>query len=118
MSAPFEQEEDRVPTRLVMKVFLGASTLLVVLCLLAYFILQARERQMRPSGRFLERELPPPHRVAEIRQETFDVLPPQPQRLENSENELHRYGWVDEAHGIVRIPIEQAIDLVVSGVKP
>jgi hypothetical protein len=35
------------------------------------------------------------------------------QELENEDNTLESYGWVDQNAGIVRIPIEQAIDLVV-----
>ena len=34
------------------------------------------------------------------------------QELENEDNTLESFGWVDQKAGIVRIPIEQAIDLV------
>ncbi len=35
------------------------------------------------------------------------------QELENEDNTLESYGWVDQKAGVVRIPIEQAMDLVV-----
>jgi hypothetical protein len=31
----------------------------------------------------------------------------------NEEKELNEYGWVDQAHGVVRIPIDRAMNLVV-----
>ena len=31
---------------------------------------------------------------------------------------LHGYGWMDEAHGIVHIPIDKAIEMVVAGAAP
>ena len=40
----------------------------------------------------------------------------EPQRAQRAE--LERYGWVDAERGIVRIPIDRAIDLVVSGRRP
>jgi hypothetical protein len=35
-----------------------------------------------------------------------------------SEEHLHGYGWVDRKAGVAQIPIERAMELVVSGVKP
>ena len=34
------------------------------------------------------------------------------------ERQLHGFGWVDPQRGIARIPIDQAIDLMVAGVRP
>jgi len=50
-------------------------------------------------------------------------LPPEPrlqahaardmqQMLESEEQTLHRYGWVDPDRGIVRIPIDRAMDII------
>jgi len=55
---------------------------------------------------------------------TTRPLPPQPrlqvephedlQRYREAEEELlHSYGWVDQKAGVVRIPIERAMDLIV-----
>ncbi len=52
------------------------------------------------------------------------MLAPQPQLQVNpaldlqafqaaEETKLHRYGWIDKSKGIVRIPIERAMDLIV-----
>lgn len=116
--APLPEEEDVVPSRLILEVFAGVVMVGVALCLVAYGVLGLREWQLRPSRRFPERELPPPHRVAELRQEAFDVVPPLPSSSTAAEERLHDYGWVDRSRGIVRIPIEQAMELVAAGVKP
>lgn len=65
---------------------------------------------------------PPPSPVAEARERQ---LPPGPQLQKDPEGELiemrrelsarlNGYGWVDEAAGVVHIPIDRAIELLVS----
>jgi hypothetical protein len=50
-------------------------------------------------------------------------LPPQPRLQDNPRTDLrairsdedrllHHYGWVDKEHGVVRIPVERAIDIL------
>ncbi|HET8749045.1 MAG TPA: hypothetical protein VFM98_25860 [Ramlibacter sp.] len=46
---------------------------------------------------------------------------PQPERVARraeQERRLHGFGWVDARRGIAHIPIEQAMDLLVQGVRP
>ena len=70
------------------------------------------------SARQAARDMPPSPLA-----QTRPALPPEPrlqiapaqelQQLRADEDAaLHSYGWVDQAAGIVRIPIERAIDLV------
>lgn len=33
---------------------------------------------------------------------------------ETASSELHSYGWVDQESGVVRIPIEEAVDLTIA----
>ena len=112
------EADDIVPSRLVLKIFVGVVMIGVALCAVAYGVLELREWQLRPSRSFPERDLPPPHRVAEIREEAFDVVPPLPASSTAAEERLHGYGWVDRSRGIVRIPIERAMELVAAGAKP
>jgi hypothetical protein len=101
--------EDRLPAPLIMKV-LGVTVVLgVILALVAWQILGLRERQLRPSRKFPERNLPPPSSA------TFEAMPPLPG---NDDEILRTYGWVDRERGIARIPIDVAIDLTLEGVKP
>lgn len=56
--------------------------------------------------------LPPPPRL--------QVSPPAELQAfrANEEAELHSYGWIDRAAGVVRIPIDQAMDVVLSNGLP
>jgi len=110
------EEEDVVPAPLALKIVGAVLAIGVALCLVAWLVLRVRESQLRPSRQFLERELPAPHRVAEIREEPFVVLPPLPESEDDTA--LTSYGWVDKSQGIARIPIDRAMDLVVQGVRP
>ena len=72
---------------------------------------------------FITREGPPPPKAysdlarAGVKQppapqlETTPVLQLQRERAEE-DRMLNSYGWIDKEHGIVRIPIEKAIDLL------
>jgi hypothetical protein len=109
MSAPL-QEEDIVPSKRLLEIFVGVIVVGVSLCLVAWLLLYINEGHYRPSHRFPERELPPPHRVSEIRQEVFSAMKVTP------ENGLDSYQRIDATHA--KIPIDRAIELVVSGVRP
>ncbi|HXK60535.1 MAG TPA: hypothetical protein PLP42_11645 [Acidobacteriota bacterium] len=67
--------------------------------------------------------------VAESRQRAIDYRPPSPrlqtspgtdlrEMLEKEQQQLESYGWVNKASGIVRIPVEQAMDIVVENGLP
>src|SRR5205807_2303427 len=96
-----------------------AVTLVVsaVLVVWAISATRAREAELRPSRAFPERWLGPRHMVAGVREDLFGE-----QRGASfnarQRQELERYGWVDRGRGIVHVPIDRAIDLVVSGRRP
>lgn len=111
------QEEDRLPA---WKILLASATALVVCAVMVVWAVsatRAREDAFRPSGVFMERWLGPRHEVAQVREDLFgehrgrSVLGQQRAVLES-------YGWVDRDRGVVRIPIQQAIDLVAEGRRP
>ena len=78
--------------------------------------------QMRGLWSARERALPPPVPVASARPEA----PPEP-RLQTSpeddlrtlrreeDEQLGSYGWVDRKAGVIRVPIERAMELVAQG---
>jgi hypothetical protein len=78
----------------------------------AYFWLQARERQARPSRVFDETNLRLQERVSGVLQEPFEIPGARPSERERQEGELRRFSWVDRSRRIVRIPIEQAMQLM------
>jgi hypothetical protein len=108
-------DEDVLPSRLIMKVLGIAVAIGVLLCVVAWQLLGLRERQLRPSQKFPERELGAPARVSEIRQYLFEDMPPRPGK---DDEILRSYGWVDRQRGVARIPIDVAIELTLKGVQP
>jgi hypothetical protein len=78
----------------------------------AYFWLQARERQARPSRVFDETNLRLQERVSGVLQEPFEIPGARPSERERQERELRQFAWVDRSRRIVRIPIEQAMQLM------
>jgi hypothetical protein len=112
------QEEDVVP---FWKVALAiAATLIVsaVMIVWALSLIEGHEAVLRPSGAFPERWLGPRHMVARVRQDVFGEEGRGVSLDALARADLASYGWVDEARGIVRIPVDRAIDLVLAGREP
>lgn len=107
-----QPHEDELPRALILRTLLVAVTIAVSLCFATYLILRGRMLQLRPSYSFPERTLPAPHTVAEVRQELFQPANPRPTTLQRQHASLETFGWVDRTRGIVRLPIETAIELV------
>jgi hypothetical protein len=100
------------------------SCIVVVFAMWALFhFLAQRENDKNtplPKGMAAERQyVPPEPRLSGVRVENGQVSPhpvyPRVELKELQDDEdaiLSNYGWVDPAHGTVRIPIDQAIDIV------
>jgi hypothetical protein len=108
------QEEDRVPVWPVTIALLLTAVIFAILVVWAVSATAFREAELRPSRAFPEAWLGPRHLVARVRE---DVFGEQRGAGFNAEEraELTSYGWVDPGRGLVRIPIDRAIDLVSSG---
>jgi hypothetical protein len=111
------QEEDHVP---MWPVIIALSITLVVSAVLVVWAVAetaAREAQLRPSGAFPEAFLGPRHMVARVREDVFGE-----QRGAGFDAqqraELEGWGWVDRERGLVHIPVDRAIDLLLSGRRP
>ncbi len=109
--------DDQVPRGLVLKILFGFVAVGAALCVVAYLLLRLRESQLRPDGRFPEKELGPPRDVATLRSAPFELASPAKERAERQRAAIHGYGWVDRARGLVRIPIDEEIELMVRGQK-
>jgi hypothetical protein len=85
---------------------LAGLSLLAMWLLFDYLTDRQAHLGVAPSPVFEARQLPPEPRL--------QVSPQQDLRkaLTNEMDVLHSYGWVDRQAGIVRIPIERAIDLL------
>jgi hypothetical protein len=106
------RQEDVLARPLILRIMLVAITVGVGLALVAYLLLWGRERALRPSMQFPERDLPAPHTVAGVRQGVFELARPRPTLQDQQRTVLSSYQWVDRARGLVRIPVERAMDMV------
>ncbi len=106
------QEPDRLPRGLLLRIAVGTVAVGLSLCVIAFVLLRAREHGLRPSSAFPEAGLPAPHRVGQVRQEVFTMAMPKPTPLEEQARSLEQYGWIDRRHGIIRVPVEVGMDLV------
>ncbi len=104
--------DDVVPRRLVLRVLVATGVISVALCVIAYLLLVANERVLRPGRKFPERFLPAPHEVANVRQEPFAPATPASSIGDEERGLLRTYGWVDKRRRLVRIPVERAAELL------
>lgn len=77
-------------------------------------MLARHERELRPSGVFPEARLPRPTERSAIEQHSFAGESQAMRQRAREQAVLDSYGWVDRERGIVRIPIERAIELYVA----
>jgi hypothetical protein len=112
------QEEDVVPSWKVGLAIAATLALSAVMIVLALTLIGDHEATLRPSGAYPDRWLGPRHMVARVREDVFGEEGRGASLDAEARAELASYGWVDEARGIVRIPIARAIDLVAAGRKP
>jgi hypothetical protein len=104
-------EERDVPLRpliisgMSLALLVGLS-LLVMWLLFDYFAARRARLEVVPSPVFEARQLPPEPRL--------QISPQQDMRQMRAAEmaALHSYGWVDRQAGIVRIPIDRAIELL------
>ena len=110
---PLHEEPESVSAPVVSGALVFTLLMGAALIIGAYALLRGREGELRPSGRFGERWLRVDGPVAGVLQQPFEIAGARPSEREQQEQELHQFGWVDRSHRVVRIPIEQAMRLVV-----
>ena len=107
------QEEDAIAWRKILLGALGSAVIILVLVIAAFSIVARGEARRRPSGEFPEERLGPRGSVAEVQQDLFGTARGFGQRLdEQKRRALSTYGWVDRERRIVRIPVDQAMELL------
>ncbi len=110
-------EDDTVPRGTLVRATIGTIVITISLCIVAYLLMRVRESELRPSGQFPEEKLGPPHNVAELRQDLFDLPRPEPAHKERDRRRLESFGWTDRARHELHVPIDQAIDSVLQSKK-
>lgn len=116
------QEEDHVPWRGIVAITFAVTVSFVVLALWARMILHGREAALRPAGRapeYAARGFEPRSVVAGVDQRIFASQEGPGEGgiglmlNRRKREELNRFGWLDRERGLVQIPIEDAMHLVV-----
>jgi hypothetical protein len=112
------QEEDQLPWVTILLVATTMSLVLALLVAWAWYALQERERMLRPSRMFPERELGPRHAVDDELEDIFGDQGRGEVLNERKRKEISGFHWVDRQQRIVAIPIDDAINLLVSARHP
>jgi hypothetical protein len=104
-------EKSDANPRGLLYVVLGTAGFLVLTCLSLIWLFDHFEKTQNP-GSFVAapfagpRPLPPPPRI-----QTDPAVDLQSYR-ESEQNLLNAYGWVDRQNGVVRMPIDRAMELL------
>jgi len=88
-------------------ILLTAASIFVLIALLPHWEIRVSANQSSPAGSAIDaRKLPPEPRLQDNAVQDL-------QRMRTAEDlTLSGYGWVDQKKGVVRIPIDRAIDLL------
>ena len=110
-------EKRDVSPRVIAALVVGLAALTVVAAALmwggfAYLQKRAERAHESPSPLREERVLPPPPRLQVAPEVDLQAV------RQKEEERLNSYGWVDPDAGVVRIPIERAMELLVQRGMP
>jgi hypothetical protein len=108
----YERRDANIPALLKIALALFVTIALAMVSMDGMFHYFAKSQQLGPPASPFEKE--------DVR-----VLPPQPRLqvqpkvdlktyCESQLKDLNSYGWVDEHNGVVRVPVDRAMDLILS----
>jgi hypothetical protein len=108
-------EDDRVPSAPIVAVGIGALVIFFLASYVTISYLRVKEGDRPP--------LPVPHEIGQskiglVEQQLFESATRGARDREARKKQLGSYGWVDRKAGVVRIPIERAMELSAQGVRP
>jgi hypothetical protein len=110
------QEEDRIASRPIVAIGVAALVLFFLASWVTIGYLRVRFGGDRPPL------LPAPEvgqsKIGLVEQQQFELAMRGERAHEAQRARLEGYGWVDRAAGIVHVPIEQAMELTIQGVRP
>jgi len=117
MSPPQAQAEESIHWNAVVGVGVGAIILFSVATLISYRFMVHREKELQPLG-----PDPIPVQIGQkeigiVDQVPFDVSRALETYRDDRAHKLDTWGWVDRKAGVVRMPIQEAMDRVVMEAK-
>lgn len=111
---PASQEADQIRAGLPLGITAWVLLFGVLLCVVAGLVLLARSHTLERAASVTTAPRPEPE-VHNIRSELFRVQGAGDRLKADQRQALQHYGWVDRQRGIVRIPIDVAMDLESQG---
>jgi hypothetical protein len=112
------QEEDQLPRVTILLVAAAMTLILALLISWAWYGLQQREGMLRPSRAFPEKQLGPRHAVDEELEDIFGDKGRGEVMNERKRKEISEFHWVDRQQRTIAIPIDEAINLLVTAKRP
>lgn len=111
------QEKDNPRPKLLLVVTAAVILSIIIGVIYTVFLMDSRIAQL--PGQLLPAQFGKPREVRGTEQYLFDDEPGFPEEVgaRPERRALESYGWVDRAQGIVRIPIEEAKELLLEEVK-
>ncbi|HZZ85939.1 MAG TPA: hypothetical protein VFE30_15495 [Anaeromyxobacteraceae bacterium] len=115
---PTAVEPDVVPTGKLVLVGAAAALVFLLASLAASRVLLTRREQLNPDG-------PPPYpselgkpKIGMVEQQLFERSRRARELVERQQAWLAGYGWVDKEHGVIHIPIDEAMERLLRGERP
>ena len=114
---PGDLEDKNLPYRKIVGVGVGAIILFALSIFWSTSLLRGAEKEMRPAG---APPLPPGVKLYEVgivNQRMFSLDQRAAQKRLQQMNRLNTYGWLDRQAGVVHIPVDVAMDMLVQEQK-
>jgi len=106
------QEDDRVAARRITLIFAAAVFITVLSVWVQSVMLQSRRADL--GARHPVAPLVAPRQINGIHQTTFEEDEHGLELRKSQRATLEQWSWIDRDHGLARIPVERAMDLIVS----
>jgi hypothetical protein len=111
-------EQDRIRSRTIVAVGVASLVVFLVASLVVVAGLRRQQRQLLPDGpRPLPAELGK-SKIGIVEQRLFEHSNQAQATSRVQRRKLETYGWVDPAQGVVRLPVERGMQLVIEGQRP
>jgi hypothetical protein len=114
---PGDLEDKNLPYRKIVAVGLGSVVIFAVSIFWSTSLLRGAEKEMQPAG---PAPLPPgvnQYEVGIVNQRMFSLDQRAAQKRLQQMNRLNTYGWLDRQAGVVHIPVDVAMDMLVQEQK-
>jgi hypothetical protein len=111
-------EEDRISTRRIVAVGIASLVLFFLASLVATRMMERDRAALLPDGP----PTPPSEvgraKIGMVEQQLFGRTRTGEEWKAEQRRRLDGYGWVDRKEGLVHIPVDRAMDLMVQGERP